>query len=61
VDLPFASRFRQPEDLVLQFDIGANLELLDLRRLASNNDHEKLPSSLSRVCRDPVGFGAVSV
>jgi hypothetical protein len=46
---------------MLQFDIGANLELLDLRRLASNSDREKLPSSFSRVCRDPVGFGAVSV
>jgi hypothetical protein len=29
VDLPFASRFRQPEGLVLQFDIGANLESED--------------------------------
>jgi hypothetical protein len=61
VDLPFASRFCQPELLVLQFDIGTNLELLELRRMASNSDHEKLPLSFSRVCQDPVGFGVVSV
>jgi hypothetical protein len=48
--LPFASRFRQPERLVLQFDIGANPELLDLRRMASDSDRKKLLLSFSRVC-----------
>jgi len=49
VDLPFALNFHQPECLVLQFDTGTNLELLDLRRMASNSDVKKLPLSISQV------------